>query len=117
MTASNYDEQIIGTIDFIISYDKKMIPDRDIADLINDITKSLNFKFDVMKHNSFDIHFDMVGLEDQRWQELNSLIRVANNRQSSKVKPLDVIRNNLTLDEMSRFDTLTRQISKEATKE
>lgn len=115
--ASEYNEQIVGTIDFIISYDKEMIPTHDIANLVDDITQSLNEQYAVLRGNNFDIQFNFEGCEDQRWQELNGLIKVAWNRLNSKVKPFDVIRNNLTPNELSRFNILTQRITKEASNE
>ena len=108
--ADNYNEQFMGTIDYIISYDENTIPTKDVLLLMKEVGKSLNKQYKVFNSERFNIHFSMEGIEDHRRHELNGLIKLAFDRQNDKVKLLDVLRSQLNPDEWSRFYLLSRQI-------
>ncbi|MHA2109599.1 MAG: hypothetical protein ACW99R_17970 [Candidatus Hodarchaeales archaeon] len=117
MVATKYDEQVMGTIDFQISYDKDKIPTKSIVQLIQRIINDLNTENEPMCNDHFDIHFRLDNIENQVWYKLNGLIHTAYERRNKKLTPAQVIDNYLTKDELKQFTDLTLQISKEAFRE
>lgn len=114
---NDYNEIVMGTIDFQISYDKNNKPRLTIVQLINDVIDTLNTRYKVLNSENFDIYFHLDNIEDQVWFELNGLIHEAYNRRNKQVTPLSVIHSYLTDDELNRFTTLSKCISKEASPE
>lgn len=104
----DYNEQIMGAIDFIISYDKDIVPDKDVTHLIKDIVETLNDKY---KH--MNIHFRVSDIENQTWFELNGLVQLAHNRRNQQLPPLHIVNSYLTNSELSRFMVLSHQLSDE----
>ena len=104
----DYNEQIMGTIDFVISYDKDIIPDKDVDQLIEEISTTLNDKY-----RDIGINFRVSGVEDLYWFELNGLVQLAHNRRNSSLHPLHIIQAYLTDGELHRFSVLSRKISEE----
>lgn len=99
----------MGTIDFVISYDKDIVPDKDVDRLIEEISTTLNDEF-----RDIGINFRVSGVEDLNWFELNGLVQLAHNRRNSKIHPLHIIQSYLTDGELHRFSVLSQRISEES---
>lgn len=117
LSDNDYNQAVMGTIDFQISYDNKQTSRKTIVRLINDAINTLNTKYKELNSNGFDIHFHLDNIEDEIWFELNGLIHLSFERYNKEKTPLFIIHNYLTSKELDRFSILTSIISKETSKE
>ncbi len=116
--ATDYNEQVMGTINFVISYDKNKNPRHTIVQLIENIIKNLNVENEPMCNDNFDVHFSVGLLENDIWYELNGLIQEAYNKRNQDIPQYKVINRYLNREQLKRFNTLSNVvISKEAFKE
>lgn len=113
----DYNESVMGSIDFQIDFDKDKTYRKTIVQLITDVIDSLNVKHREFNGENVAIHFHLDNIEDQVWFELNGLIQEAHNRRNKEMPPLQVIHNYLDKDELERFSTLSKLISKGVTSE
>jgi len=108
----DYNEQLIGTIDFVMNFDKDIVPDRDVEELLHEISTSLNEKY-----KELAIHFDIAKYENSKWFELNGLVQMAHDRRNASLHPMHILKGYLTQGELHKYSVLAQQISAEASNE
>ncbi len=110
MTNNQYNAQIMGTVNFVVSFDKDKSPESTIVKLINNIIDDLNTENEPMCNDNFDIHFSVGLLEDEVWYELNGLIQEAYQKRNEDMPQHKAITKYLSEEQLERFKTLSKII-------
>ena len=110
MTKNQYNAQIMGTVNFVVSFDKDMNPENTIVTLVSNIIDDLNTENEPMCNDNFDIHFSVGLLEDEVWYELNGLIQEAYQKRNKDMPQHKVITKYLSKKQLKRFNTLSQVI-------
>lgn len=110
--SDDYNEQITGTINFIFGYNKDIVPNKEINQLINEIITILNEEY-----SNLGLYFEKGEVENQKWFELNGLVQLAHDRRNQQLSPVRILTTYLTNGELYRLSVLGRQISEETSNE
>jgi hypothetical protein len=113
MTKVDYNEAVMGSIDFQFSFKNSNVSRHTIVQLIDDVIKALNDKYKGFDDENIDAHFHLENIEDEVWYELNGLIHEAYKRWNKEKPPLQVIHDYLSATQLDRFSVLTDKIAKE----